>query len=98
PAPPPTFPYTTLFRSMTETATAATYSTVEEHKFGTVGKAFRGVEVKIADDGEILVKGPNIFQGYYKNDDASFGAVVDGWLHTGEIGRAHVGTPVTSLS
>jgi long-chain acyl-CoA synthetase len=71
---------------MTETATAATYSTVEEHKFGTVGKAFPGVDVKIADDGEILVKGPNIFQGYYKNDDASFGAVVDGWLHTGDVG------------
>jgi long-chain acyl-CoA synthetase len=71
---------------MTETATAATYSTVAEHRFGTVGRPFPGVEVKIADDGELLVKGPNIFQGYYRNDDASFGAVIDGWLHTGDLG------------
>src|SRR3712207_2836501 len=60
---------------MTETSTVATNSTPEEHRFGTVGKALPGVEVRIADDGEILIKGPNIFQGYYKNDDASFGAV-----------------------
>jgi long-chain acyl-CoA synthetase len=71
---------------MTETATAATYSTLEDHKFGTVGKPFPGVELKIAEDGELLVKGPNIFQGYYRNDDASFGAVIDGWLHTGDLG------------
>src|SRR5207245_142198 len=71
---------------MTETATAATYSTVEEHKFGTVGKPFPGVEVRIAGDGELLVKGPNVFSGYYKDADASFGAVVDGWLHTGDLG------------
>ena len=71
---------------MTETATVATYSTIEHHKFGTVGRALPGCEVKIADDGEILIKGANIFQGYYKNDDASFGAVEDGWLHTGDLG------------
>src|SRR5918996_792146 len=71
---------------MTETATAATTSTPENHKFGTVGRALPGVELKIADDGEILIKGPNIFKGYYKNDDASFGAVENGWLHTGDLG------------
>jgi len=71
---------------MTETATAATYSTVEHHRFGTVGRAFPGVELRVADDGEILIKGPNIFGGYHKNADASFGAVVDGWLHTGDLG------------
>jgi long-chain acyl-CoA synthetase len=71
---------------MTETATAATYSTIENHKFGTVGRPFPGCEIKIADDGEVLVRGGNIFKGYYKNDDASFGAVVDGWLHTGDLG------------
>src|SRR4051812_12093132 len=70
---------------MTETATAATTSRPEAHKFGTVGKALTGVELKIAEDGELLVKGKNIFRGYYKNDDASFGAVVDGWLHTGDL-------------
>src|ERR687897_615015 len=71
---------------MTETATVATSSTPEEHRFGTVGRPLPGVEVKIADDGEILIKGANIFQGYYKNADASFGAVEEGWLHTGDLG------------
>jgi long-chain acyl-CoA synthetase len=71
---------------MTETATAATISTLEHHRFGTVGRALPGVELKIADDGEILIKGPNIFGGYHKRADASFGAVVDGWLHTGDLG------------
>jgi long-chain acyl-CoA synthetase len=70
---------------MTETATAATTSRPEAHKFGTVGKALSGVELKVAEDGELLVKGKNIFAGYYKNADASFGAVVDGWLHTGDL-------------
>ena len=71
---------------MTETATVATYSTIENHRFGTVGRALPGNEIRIAEDGEVLIKGPNIFSGYYRNDDASFGAVVDGWLHTGDLG------------
>ena len=71
---------------MTETSTVATSSRPEDHKFGTVGKPLPGVEVKIADDGELLLRGANIFQGYYKNDDASFGAVDEGWLHTGDLG------------
>lgn len=71
---------------MTETSTAATTSRPDAHKFGTVGKALPNVEIRIADDGEVLLKGPNIFTGYYKNADASFGAVVDGWLHTGDLG------------
>ena len=72
---------------MTETSTAATISTPEAHKFGTVGRAFEGCEVKIADDGEVLIKGPNIFQGYYKNEEATRQTIVDGWLHTGDIGE-----------
>jgi long-chain acyl-CoA synthetase len=71
---------------MTETATVATYSTIEAHRFGTVGRVLPGVEARIADDGELLLRGANIFQGYYRNDDASFGAIVDGWLHTGDLG------------
>jgi long-chain acyl-CoA synthetase len=71
---------------MTETATAATVCTVEDHKFGTVGKPFPGVEIKIAEDGEVLIKGPNIFQGYHNNADASFGSIDQGWLHTGDLG------------
>jgi long-chain acyl-CoA synthetase len=71
---------------MTETATAATISTIDEHKFGTVGRPLPGVELRIAPDGELLIKGPNIFQGYHNKADASFGAVEDGWLHTGDLG------------
>jgi long-chain acyl-CoA synthetase len=70
---------------MTETATVATYSTIENHKFGTVGRALPGVECRIADDGELLAKGANIFQGYYKDAEKSFGTIEDGWLHTGDL-------------
>jgi long-chain acyl-CoA synthetase len=72
---------------MTETSTAATIATPEDFKFGTIGRPFSGVEVKIADDGEILAKGANIFQGYYKNEEATREALVDGWLHTGDVGE-----------
>ncbi|HXA53837.1 MAG TPA: AMP-binding protein, partial [Solirubrobacteraceae bacterium] len=71
---------------MTETSTISTASTVEDHRFGTVGRALPGVQLRIADDGEILIKGANIFQGYHHNADASFGAVEEGWLHTGDLG------------
>jgi long-chain acyl-CoA synthetase len=71
---------------MTETATAATFQSIDDYKFGTVGKPFPGVELRIADDGEVLIKGENIFAGYHNNADASFGAVEDGWLHTGDLG------------
>jgi long-chain acyl-CoA synthetase len=70
---------------MTETATVATYSTIENHKFGTVGRPLPGCECKIADDGELLIRGANIFQGYYKDAEKSFGTIADGWLHTGDL-------------
>src|SRR5215207_9028010 len=72
---------------MTETATASTVSTVDSYRFGSVGRALPGLEIRIAEDGEVLLKGPNIFQGYYKNEDASFGSIEEGWLHTGDLGR-----------
>ena len=73
---------------MTETSTVTTTSTVADHKLGTVGRALPGSEIKIADDGEILVRGPHIFRGYYgTGDTTAFGAVdADGWLHTGDLG------------
>ena len=71
---------------MTETSTVTTYSTTELHRFGTVGRPLPGAEIRIAEDAEILIRGPHIFKGYYGNADASFGGVVDGWLHTGDLG------------
>jgi long-chain acyl-CoA synthetase len=74
---------------MTETSTSATVNRPDGNnfRFGSVGKPQKGVEVRIADDGEVLLKGPNIFQGYYKNDDATRETLEDGWLHTGDLGR-----------
>jgi long-chain acyl-CoA synthetase len=71
---------------MTETSTVSTTQTLEAHKLGTVGRALPGSEVRIAEDGEILLRGPHIFGGYYKMRDESFGAIEDGWLHTGDLG------------
>jgi long-chain acyl-CoA synthetase len=70
---------------MTETSTGGTANLPGASKVGTVGKALPGVEVKIAEDGELLVKGPNIFQGYYNNKEATDETIIDGWLHTGDL-------------
>jgi long-chain acyl-CoA synthetase len=72
---------------MTETSTIATANTPEDHRFGSVGKFIPGVEGKVAEDGELLLRGPNIFKGYYKNEEATRETIVDGWLHTGDLGK-----------
>jgi long-chain acyl-CoA synthetase len=73
---------------MTETTAVGTVATLDHFKFGTVGRPMPGVEVKIAEeDGEILLRGPNIFREYWRNPEATEETLVDGWLHTGDLGQ-----------
>jgi long-chain acyl-CoA synthetase len=73
---------------MTETTAVATVCTLDDFKFGTVGRSMPGVEVRIAEaDGEILVRGDNIFREYWNNPAATAETLIDGWLHTGDIGE-----------
>ncbi len=70
----------------TEDTGPATIHLNDDIKIGTVGQALPGVEIKIAEDGEILVKGGNVFKGYFKNPQATKDTLIDGWLHTGDVG------------
>ena len=72
---------------MTETTALGTVNTLEHMRLGTVGRALPGVELKIADDGEILIKGPNVFREYWRNPEATRETFTDdGWLRTGDLG------------
>ncbi len=64
-----------------------TFNPIGKIRFGTVGQKVPGVEVKIAEDGEILVRGPNVFLGYYKEPDATRECLIDGWLYSGDLGQ-----------
>jgi long-chain acyl-CoA synthetase len=72
---------------LTETTAAGTLNTQRRFRFGTVGRPLAGTEASIAADGEILLRGPNIFAGYFRNDDATRETMTsDGWLKSGDLG------------
>lgn len=71
---------------MTETTGISHMSSEVDYKVGTVGKALPETQVKIAEDGEILVKHAGIFKGYYKDEEQTKEVLVDGWMHTGDVG------------
>ncbi len=72
---------------LTETSPVATVNTLEHFRFGTVGRALKGMEVRIESDGEIAVRGDNVFQGYLKKPDETAAVLKGGWFFTGDIGQ-----------
>ena len=73
---------------LTETTAGATLNYWNENnKIGSVGKVFPNTDIKVAEDGELLLRGANIMKGYYKNPEATSQDIVDGWFHTGDVGN-----------
>jgi long-chain acyl-CoA synthetase len=72
---------------LTETSPVIAVNTPTAHRLGTVGRPLPNVEVKIAEDGEILVQGPSVFQGYWNLPEETHNAFVDGWFKTGDVGK-----------
>src|SRR5205085_9840074 len=70
---------------MSETSSLSTLNSIREHRLGTVGRPVLGCEVQIAEDGEILMRGPMNLKGYYRNEEATAETVQDGWLHSGDL-------------
>ncbi len=73
---------------MTENSSFSNVNRIDHYKFGTVGPVGTGIEMKLADDGEILFRGDNVMKGYYRNPEATAETIdKDGWLYTGDIGE-----------
>lgn len=72
---------------MTETAGFAALSTPTDYRFGAVGRPLAGMDVRVTTEGEVLLRGPNVFGGYLSGEASDFGGIEDGWLRTGDLGR-----------
>jgi len=72
---------------MTETSAISCFNVPQKPRLGTVGPALPGTEIKIAEDGEILIKGPGVMRGYHNDPERTAEVLIDGWFHTGDIGE-----------
>ncbi|EDM78004.1 AMP-dependent synthetase and ligase [Plesiocystis pacifica SIR-1] len=72
---------------MTESSAATTIGRPTNNRIGTVGEAMPGTKIKIAEDGEVLIQGPGVMREYWRNEEATKETIIDGWLHTGDIGE-----------
>ncbi len=72
---------------MTENTAGASMNYIGNNRIGSVGPEFPGTEIKLAEDGEVLIKGQHVMKGYYNNSEATAETIIDGWLHTGDVGK-----------